>query len=228
MLLVVAVATALVAGVAAGVIAGVLVSAAWGAWIWRSGPGAVRRTLGAEPADAEEHARLHNLVEGLSTNVGVPKPELHVLADPAPNALVYGRAPRQATLVVTSGLLERLNRVELEGVLARELVGIRNLDVLPGTVAVPVLRSVPVRALAERLRRTAVPTPVVTADANGASITRYPPALVAAYEKIRATGIEVQVADRSLAHLWLVPPADTAAPDLHPTLDERIAALREL
>lgn len=90
----------------------------------------------AEPADERQYARYHNLVEGLCIAAGLPKPRLYVIDDPAPNAFATGRSPEHAAIAVTTGLLERMNRVELEGVLAHELSHVRNYDVLVMTIAV--------------------------------------------------------------------------------------------
>ncbi len=83
-----------------------------------------------------EYARFHNLVEGLCIASGLPKPRLYIVDDPAPNAFSTGRNPKHAAVAVTTGLLEKMNRVELEGVLAHELSHIRNYDVLVMTLAV--------------------------------------------------------------------------------------------
>ena len=85
----------------------------------RGQPGPARRP--------EEYRRLHNLVEGLCIAGGLPKPRLYVVDDPAPNAFATGRNPKHAAIAVTTGLLEKMNRVELEGVLAHELSHIQQL-----------------------------------------------------------------------------------------------------
>ncbi|HYL52608.1 MAG TPA: zinc metalloprotease HtpX [Acidimicrobiia bacterium] len=90
----------------------------------------------AVPADPVQYARYHNIVEGLCIASGLPKPRLYVVDDPAPNAFSTGRNPKHAAVAVTTGLLEKMNRVELEGVLAHELSHIRNYDVLVMTLAV--------------------------------------------------------------------------------------------
>jgi heat shock protein HtpX len=90
----------------------------------------------AKPADEREYARYHNLVEGLCIASGLPKPRLYVIEDDAPNAFATGRNPQHAAIAVTTGLLEKMNRVELEGVLAHELSHVRNYDVLVMTLAV--------------------------------------------------------------------------------------------
>jgi heat shock protein HtpX len=90
----------------------------------------------AVPADPKQYARYHNLVEGLCIASGLPKPRLYIVNDPAPNAFATGRNPQHAAIAVTTGLLEKMNRVELEGVLAHELSHVRNYDVLVMTIAV--------------------------------------------------------------------------------------------
>jgi heat shock protein HtpX len=90
----------------------------------------------ARPADPQQYARYHNLVEGLCIASGLPKPRLYIVDDPAPNAFATGRNPQHAAIAVTTGLLEKMNRVELEGVLAHELSHVRNYDILVSTIAV--------------------------------------------------------------------------------------------
>lgn len=90
----------------------------------------------AKPADGPEYRRYHNLVEGLCIAAGLPKPKLYVVDDPAPNAFATGRNPKHSSLAVTTGLLQMMNRVELEGVIAHELSHVKNYDILAGTVAV--------------------------------------------------------------------------------------------
>jgi heat shock protein HtpX len=90
----------------------------------------------AHPADPREYARYHNIVEGLCIASGLPKPRLYIVDDPAPNAFATGRNPQHAAVAVTTGLLEKMNRVELEGVLAHELSHIRNYDILVSTITV--------------------------------------------------------------------------------------------
>ena len=100
----------------------------------------------AKPADGPEYARYHNLVEGLCIAAGLPKPRLYVVDDPAPNAFATGRNPQHAALAVTTGLLEIMNRVELEGVLAHELSHVRNYDILVSTIAVTAVGAVALMA----------------------------------------------------------------------------------
>src|SRR5918994_486539 len=96
----------------------------------------------ARPADPQQFARLHNIVEGLCIAGGLPKPGVYVIDDPAPNAFATGRDPKHAAIAVTTGLLEKMNRVELEGVVAHELSHIRNYDILISTLAVTMVGSI--------------------------------------------------------------------------------------
>lgn len=184
----------------------------------------------AEPADPAEHARLHNVVEGLCIAAGLPKPRLYVVDDDAPNAFATGRDPRHAAVVVTTGLLEKMNRVELEAVLAHELSHVKNYDILVSTLAVTMVGG-PVVVLptswAGRLVQFALGGRRESlADMNGVSLTRYPPGLIAALEKVRDDTSMVHSGSRATAHLWIESPARQF--DTHPPLDERIQALREL
>ena len=90
----------------------------------------------AREADPQEFRQLHDIVEELCIGVGLPKPRVYVVDDPAPNAFATGRNPTHSAIAATTGLLEIMNRTELEGVLAHELSHIRNYDILISTIAV--------------------------------------------------------------------------------------------
>jgi heat shock protein HtpX len=90
----------------------------------------------ARPVKKEEFPYLYNVVEGLAIAAGVPKPRCYVIDDSAPNAFASGRNPKNAVVVVTTGLLDKLNRAELEGVIAHELSHIKNYDILVQTLSV--------------------------------------------------------------------------------------------
>jgi heat shock protein HtpX len=77
----------------------------------------------------EEAPELWRMVENLSITAGVPMPRVYIVTDESPNAFAAGRSPKQAIVAVTTGLLERLDEEELEGVLAHEMSHIRNYDV---------------------------------------------------------------------------------------------------
>ncbi len=90
----------------------------------------------AKPVDLKEHPELYRVLENLTIAAGLPMPKFYLVDDPAPNAFATGRNAAHAVVCVTSGLLEKLNRSELEGVLAHELSHIGNRDMLVSTVAV--------------------------------------------------------------------------------------------
>lgn len=91
---------------------------------------------GAVPADPAQYPELHRIVENLAITAGLPKPQVYIIDDPAPNAFATGRDKKHAIIAVTTGLLQMMNRSELEGVLAHELSHIGNRDILVMTVAV--------------------------------------------------------------------------------------------
>jgi len=90
----------------------------------------------ARPVAKEEFPYLINVVEGLAIAAGLPAPRCYVIDDTAPNAFAAGRDPSHSVLCVTTGLLQKLNRVELEGVVSHEMAHIRNYDVRLQTLAV--------------------------------------------------------------------------------------------
>src|SRR5438270_985146 len=94
-----------------------------------SGARLVLSVSGAHPADPVEHRQLINLVEELAIGDGMPKPAVYVIDDPSPNAFATGISPEKAAITATTGLLQMMNREELEGVLAHEMSHIKNYDV---------------------------------------------------------------------------------------------------
>ncbi len=91
---------------------------------------------GARPATRKEFFDVYTVTENLAITAGLPMPKLYVINDPAPNAFATGRNPRHASVAVTTGLLERLSRTELEGVIAHELAHVKNWDILLSSVVV--------------------------------------------------------------------------------------------
>ncbi len=244
----------------------------------------------AKPADGPEFQRYHNLVEGLCIAAGLPKPRLYVVDDPAPNAFATGRNPKHAALAVTTGLLEMMNRVELEGVIAHELSHVKNYDILVSTVAVTAVGAIALLSdLGLRFmwfggrgdRRDSADSgglgiilvilafallilaPFIAllmqfamsrrrellADASGVQLTRYPPGLVSALEKLKNDKAVVHHATRATAQMWIESPLERGsgegsedrdggtskkgswlnrAFDTHPPLDERIKILKEM
>ncbi|MEY2476102.1 MAG: heat shock protein HtpX [Actinomycetota bacterium] len=246
---------------------------------WKSDAVALRMSH-AKPADPEQYPRLHNVVEGLCIAAGLPKPRLYVIEDDAPNAFATGRNPRHAAVAVTTGLLDRMNRIELEAVLAHELSHVKNYDILVSTLAVTMVGVVVLLSdfgmrfmwfgggrrrdnngggggpgamlallgfallilapIAAKLMQFAISRRRETlADVSGVALTRYPPGLIAALEKLKEDQTVVRSGSRATAHLWIESPVARKPEegrlawlgkmmDTHPPLDERIEALREL
>ncbi|MBI2052173.1 MAG: M48 family metallopeptidase [Candidatus Sungbacteria bacterium] len=90
----------------------------------------------AQPVELKSNPELYRVLENLTITAGLPMPKFFIINDPAPNAFATGRNPQHAVVAVTSGLLEKLDRSEIEGVLAHELSHIGNRDMLVSTVAV--------------------------------------------------------------------------------------------
>ena len=233
----------------------------------------------AHPADEVTYKRLHNLVEGLCIASGLPKPRVYVIDDPAPNAFATGRNPKNAAIAVTTGLLEKMNRVELEGVVAHELSHIKNYDILVSTLAVTLVGTIAIitdvairmmwwnggrvhrdgdrgdrgnplaligivllvlAPLIGKLMQAAVSRRRETlADVSAVRMTRYPPGLISALEKLQADSTVTHSASMATAHMWIEQPLsgvnDTGRLgawhklfQTHPPLAERIALLREM
>jgi heat shock protein HtpX len=89
---------------------------------------------GAKLADPSQFSELYNSVENISITMGIPTPKVYVINDPAPNAFATGRNPKDGHIAVTSGLLEIMDKRELEGVLSHELSHIKNYDILVATI----------------------------------------------------------------------------------------------
>jgi heat shock protein HtpX len=233
----------------------------------------------AKPADPQQYKRLYNLVEGLCIASGLPQPRIYVIDDRAPNAFATGRNPRHAAIAVTTGLLDKMNRVELEGVLAHELSHVKNYDILVSTIAVTlvgalaILSDVMIRMmwwnggrvsrdgdrqdannplaflgfifiiiapLVAKIMQAAISRNRETlADVSAVHMTRYPPGLISALEKLRDDTTVTHSASKATAHLWIEQPMSGVGDqgrqgwlnklfDTHPPLEERIALLREL
>lgn len=83
----------------------------------------------ARVANSKEDKLFTSVAENLCLGAGLPRPKLYVISDSAPNAFATGRDPDHAVICVTTGLLDKLNRTELEGVIAHELTHVKNLDI---------------------------------------------------------------------------------------------------
>lgn len=91
---------------------------------------------GAKEIDHDSNREIYHLVENLCITAGLPVPKIYIIEDTAPNAFATGRDPEHAVIAVTTGILQKLNKAELEGVLAHELSHIGNRDILFSTIVV--------------------------------------------------------------------------------------------
>jgi len=91
-------------------------------------------SVGAKPATKKEHFDFYTVTENIAISAGLPMPKLYVIQDRALNAFATGRDPKHAVICATTGLLEKLERIELEGVIAHELSHIKNYDILLSSV----------------------------------------------------------------------------------------------
>ena len=246
------------------------------------GDRAVLASTHAREVTAQEEPRLHNVVEGIAIAAGVPKPRVYIVPEQAPNAFATGRNPEHASIAVTQGLLDTMNRVELEGVIGHELSHVQDRDILVGTVVATVvgaavlmseffMRSLwwggggmgrrrggnseggsPVALilfavgivlliiapLAGQLIKLSVSrNREYLADAQGVMLTRYPPGLISALEKIRDAPHAMRSANNATAHLWLDQPSRVPGPETsrmeklfstHPPIEDRIKRLQEM
>ena len=120
-------------GYAGVAVAAVLaVAGAWGSYYYSDR--IVLSISGAREAPRERYQYLYNSVEGLAIAAGIPVPRLYLIEDSAPNAFATGRDPQHAAVVVTTGLLDKLDRLELEGVLAHEMAHVQNYDIRLATI----------------------------------------------------------------------------------------------
>jgi heat shock protein HtpX len=116
-------------GVLTGVAIAGLLALGVTAYALSSGSRLVLAVSGARPADAQQYHQLHNVVEEVAISAGLPKPAVYVIDDPSPNAFATGVSPNRAAITATTGLLQLMNREEVEGVISHEMSHIKNYDV---------------------------------------------------------------------------------------------------
>lgn len=194
--------------------------------------------LQAGLADPTDHARFHNLAQGLALAGGVSEPKLYVIADDARNAAALARGDDSA-IVVTTGLLDALDRVALEGVVAEALVRIRSGDAEAATMGAALFGNLLVGPAGGMLKPVAgfcfdrlfSADRDLSADRDAVALTRYPPGLSTALSTIQAGSPTAASSSPANDYVWLVPP--TAIDESSPVaarvpLDLRIDVLGEL
>lgn len=204
---------------AIGAVAGAGV--AW--WLVHRTPDRALAAIGAVPLQGA--SRLENLVEGLCLANGITVPHLMVVESGARNTCVIGLAEPHASLVVTRGLLDNLGRIELEGVVARQLALIKSGHGAFGTLVAGIASVWP-----GAIDRLVPERSDVVADMRAVGLTRYPPGLLEALEQIETDPV-LTSAPGWTRHLWIedpVGPANGRPGSSHSPIDERLATLREL
>ena len=112
-----------------GILVGLLISFFLLLTSWYGGRKLVLSMSNAKKIEKEDSPRLFNVVDEMAIAAGVPMPDVYILDDSAPNAFATGRDPEHSAVAVTTGLLEKLERDELQGVIAHEMSHIRNFDI---------------------------------------------------------------------------------------------------
>ena len=208
--------------------------------------GAVRRLERLVPRQGKSDPRLADMLNAVAIAAGVPAPGLVVLTDPALNSCSVGRKPSNATIVVTTGLINGVSRDELEAVLAYELSRVTSLDTAvstwtaaitgrtiqlseeTGRLMVKLALLVPVR-LARRLRARSLRRQAGQRDILALSFTRHPEALLSALEKIDADKTGITTIGLPSGPLWLKWPWRVSRQtEGAPELGGRVEELRSL
>lgn len=202
---------------------------------WR-GTKMVLRFHKAQPIAKKDDPTLYRLVENLAIRVGIPRPKIYLIPDPAPNAFATGLSPESAVIGVTTGLREMLDKDELEGVLAHEMGHIVNYDVRVSLINFGVVGIFAIivdlmvwsfwgnsrdRNGAQFLILLAALVGLVVvklvsfwvsrkreylADTTGSSLTQHPDGLASALEKIGQAGSGLRRGRQSTAHLFFANP----------------------
>lgn len=225
----------------------------------------------ARPATHEENQKLVNILDTLMISSGLEhKPKLYVVEDSQPNAFATGRNPENSVICVTTGLLEKLNYYELEGVIAHEMSHIKNYDIRLSAVVTVMLGLIVM--LSDMFSRWAfrsskkdsdnkangilmlvgfvllIFAPIFgqlmqlaisrrreyLADATAIEFTRNPDGLISALSKLDSDPDELEVANSSTAHMYIVCPLknkkkkSSSLFSTHPPIADRIEAIRNL
>ncbi|PWR23769.1 M48 family metallopeptidase [Zavarzinia compransoris] len=253
----------------------IAISLVWTLIVMKIGDRIVLSLSGAREVTAEQEPQLHNIVEEMAIAAGIPKPRVAVMETEALNAFATGMSTERSAVAVTRGLMQALNREELQAVVGHEMGHVQNLDVRYGTavgvyvglialVGDAVLRmsrfgggrrssgngknngaqailmvilviAAIVAPIAAKLVQMAISRQrEYLADATSARLTRNPLALISALEKLGASTVPLDRANRATQHLFIVNPfrdfsaKATALMSTHPPLAQRIERLRNL
>jgi len=190
---------------------------------------------GAKEIAKDKNPKLHEIVENLAKEAGIPKPRVYLINNPTPNAFATGRSPKHSAIAVTSGLLDSLEWDEIEGVVAHEIAHIKARDTLTSTVAATIAGAIAYIAhiawygmlFEDRRRGNILLLPLVIlaplaatlvqlaisrtrefkADENGSLFSKKPLSLASALEKIsKFVARNPMRGNAATAHLFIVNP----------------------
>jgi heat shock protein HtpX len=244
-------------GGSAGAIISLLVAAGMNLFTYWNADKIVLKMHNAHEVDVESEPAFYNMVANLARRAELPIPKVYIIDSPHPNAFATGRNPENAAVAATTGLLQMLNRDEVEGVMAHELAHVKNRDTLIMTMVATIagalsmlanfglffrdsernglatILAVLIAPFAAMIVQMAISrTREYGADRGGAAISGKPLALAAALAKISgaAQAIPNPVAQRnpSAAQLYIVPTGVSEMFSTHPATENRIAELQAI
>lgn len=227
------------------IIAALIGAAVSGGFMWnvhRTATDVVLKMVGGLPASEYEHARLFNVIDGLCVVGGDARPALRVVGIEYPVALAVGMPGEAGTIVVSSGFLKSMGRVEMEAVMAHVMWRLRTGDIGLTTymlaLSVAVQRFGAQKMMRSVIERVADERIVMWADVAACQATRYPPAMVSALEIIEQAAA-IPLGRIGAQPLWFATP-DSAGDARNasvgvstmvfarPPLADRIAVLKEI
>ena len=192
----------------------------------------------ARPATKEENQKLVNILDSLVVSSGLPAtPKLYIVEDSQPNAFATGRNPEHAVICVTTGLLDKLEYYELEGVLAHEMSHIKNYDILLSAVVSVMVGFVVI--LSDWFTRiTFWGGPRRSDDDDNGNpilmcIGLIPDGLISALIKISGDPNQLKVANNATENMYIVNPfrgkkSSSSLWSTHPSIEDRVEALRNI
>lgn len=227
------------------IIAALIGAAISGGFMWnvyRTSHDVVLKMVGGLPASEYEHARLFNVIDGLCVVAGDARPALRVVGIEYPVALAVGMPGDAGTIVVSSGFLKSMGRVEMEAVMAHVMWRLRNGDIGLTTymlaLSAAMQRFGGLKVMRKVIERVADERIVMWADVAACQATRYPPAMVSALEIVERAAA-IPLGRIGAQPLWFATPdtagnatnVSTGAPTMffvRPPLADRIAVLKEI
>jgi heat shock protein HtpX len=219
-----------------GTVIAFFIASVMGMFTWFGGAGAVLSMAGAKQIEHADYPQLFNIVEEMKIASGIPMPKVYVITSPSPNAFATGRDPEHGVVAVTTGLMEQLNRDELQGVIAHEMGHIRNYDIRyalfatiligaialisdaflrgifrgrgehPALLIVAVILAILAPISAYMLQMAISRQREFLADATAVELTRNPNGLASALMKISGSPHGIEEANRATQHLFIVNP----------------------